>query len=269
MGVALGSKPSLRVIKAEAKASQEAAVKLVAEIGKYFATGKDINELIFVPLTIMLRIIRNHEATVLLLKQKYYSEAAVLTLTQFELRHDLLYVASNIQHATQWVEHENPKHLNTNIRAKLQALFKETDADRLYETFGYLSGIKHGNPVYSELAFPGRGRGSRYVMSTGPIDDRFARTFSEALFAYGVYQLTWAAQVVNKLVAQYAIVDLEIRKQVHGHYMAQKHLETLFRRFLKRKVSSRRTFFGIKARSGAGKLKSRHTSVGKRPKDMR
>ena len=42
------------------------------------------------------------------------------------------------------------------MKAKLEKLLKPAEAARLYETFGYLSGIKHGNPRYSELAFPGR-----------------------------------------------------------------------------------------------------------------
>lgn len=75
-------------------------------------------------------------------------------LTQFELRFDLLYVASDIKQATAWVEHDNPKAVNENMKSKLQRMFKPRDVERFYEIYRYLSGIKHGNPVYSELGFP-------------------------------------------------------------------------------------------------------------------
>jgi hypothetical protein len=197
--------------------------------------------------------LRTHDAVALLLKDKHYSEAAVLVLTQFELRFDLLYVSSDIKHATAWVEHEKPTMLNIAMKAKLNKLFKPAEADRLYETFGYLSGIKHGNPLYSELAFPVRSRARRFMISTGPIEDRFAKMFSDALLAYSTYQVAWSAQVVSKLISTYAVMDHERRVRVHRNYIRLQHLESDFRRFLKRKVSTRRTFFGIKARKRISK----------------
>lgn len=172
----------------------------------------------------------------------------MLTLAQFEARFDLLYVASDIKRATQWVEHDNPRKLNPNMKAKLKALFRPAQAGRLYETFSYLSGIKHGNPLYSELGFPGCSRRGALMVSTGPITDRFSKAFSRALFAYAIYQLIWGAQVVNKLVAQYTTVPTEHRQRVHDLYMALRPLESEFRRVLKSKVVARKTFFGIAAR---------------------
>jgi len=67
------------------------------------------------------------------------------------------------------------------------------------------------------------------------------------LFGYATYQLVWAAQVINKLIAQYAVVGRESRQHVHDQYMALRPLEAGFRLFLKKKVSVRKTFFGIKA----------------------
>jgi hypothetical protein len=111
-----------------------------------------------------------------------------------------------------------------------------------------VSGIKHGNPVYSELGFPSLGRAGSYLISTGSVKDLFARGFSDALLAYATYQLVWAAQATNKLIAQYAIVDIECRRQIQSQYLAQKKVEPAFRRYLKRKILKRPTFFGIKAR---------------------
>jgi hypothetical protein len=68
------------------------------------------------------------------------------------------------------------------------------------------------------------------------------------VFAYAAYQLIWAAQVVNKLVVQYTTIDQEHRQRVHDLYLALRPVETEFRRFLKTRVTGRRTFFGIAAR---------------------
>jgi hypothetical protein len=244
----LKTKGAMHVREMDAKAVHDATLQLMTGIIDYFFKQKStVNEIIFVPISILSRILRTHDAIALLLKNGHYSEAAVLVLTQFELRFDLLYVSSDIKHATAWVAHNNPKMLNTKMKAKLEKLFRPAEAARLYETFGYLSGIKHGNPLYSELAFPGRRRAGRFMIATGPIEDRFTKMFSDALFAYSTYQVAWSAQVLSKLISRYAIMDHERRVRVHGNYMRLKHLEADLRRFFKRKVSARKTFFGIKS----------------------
>jgi hypothetical protein len=253
----LKTKGGMQVNEVDAKAVYDATLQLMAGITDYFVKQKSaVNEIIFVPISILSRILRTHDAVMLLLKNQHYSEAAVLVLTQFELRFDLLYVSSDIKHATAWVEHENPKTLNTGVKAKLEKLFKPAEAARLYETFGYLSGIKHGNPLYSEFALPGRSRGRRFVIATGPIEDRFANMFSDVLLAYSTYQVAWSAQVLSKLISKYAIMDHERRVRVHGNYMGLKHLESDFRRLLKRKVSARKTFFGVKSMMTPAKQRS-------------
>jgi hypothetical protein len=124
-----------QVDEATSKEVHDAAVNLVAQIVTYYAGGRTLNEIILAPLAIMSRIIRTHDAILLLLEKEHYQEAGVLTLTQFELRFDLLYVASNFKRATRWVEHDNPRALNENMKAKLKALFRAAQAERLYETF--------------------------------------------------------------------------------------------------------------------------------------
>lgn len=49
------------------------------------------------------------------------------------------------------------------------------------------------------------------MVSTGPIEDRFTRTFKRSVFAYSVHQPIWSAQVINELVVQYTRVDKEHR----------------------------------------------------------
>jgi hypothetical protein len=230
------------------KQIHEATLRLLVGIGAYFVKEKKaINEIVFVPIALALRIIRTYEAIGVLLKEDHPQEAAVLALTMFELRFDLLYVASDIKRATQWVEHENPKSLSIGMKDKLLALFSRAEAERLYETFRVLSGIKHGNPLYSELAFPGRAKGEQMSFSSGPMDHRFGKALSAQVRAYAAYQLIWAAQVVNKLVAQYAILPREDRKKVRELFMALRPVEAQFRRFLKRRTSGRASFFGLKA----------------------
>jgi hypothetical protein len=230
------------------KAIHEATLRLLAGIGAYFLDErKPINEIIFAPLALALRIVRTYEAVGLLLEDDYPQEAAVLALTMFELRFDLLYVASDIKRATQWVEHDNPKALSVSMKDKLLALFARLEAERLYDTFRVLSGIKHGNPLYSELAFPGRAKGRAFSFSSGPMDHRFGKALSAQIRAYAAYQLIWAAQVVNKLVAQYAVLPRDDRQKVQDLFTALRPVEAQFRRFLKRRTSARASFFGLRA----------------------
>jgi hypothetical protein len=86
----LSPKARPRVDEATEKEAYNAALNLIVQIGAYFSCGKTINAIIFVPLAIMSRIIRTYDAIGLLLKNEHYQEAAVLALTQFELRLDLL-----------------------------------------------------------------------------------------------------------------------------------------------------------------------------------
>ena len=89
------------------KAVRDAAHEITNDIVTYFfKEGATINEIIIVPITLMGRIIRTHDAILLLLNEEHPSEAAVLALTQFELRLDLAYTADDVKHAAAWLEHE-------------------------------------------------------------------------------------------------------------------------------------------------------------------
>jgi hypothetical protein len=87
--------------KPAAESIRDAGTNLTAQIVAYFHDGqKAINEIIIVPLLISARIFRTYDAINMLLENGYVSEAAVLTLTQFELRLDLAYTAHDVTHAT-------------------------------------------------------------------------------------------------------------------------------------------------------------------------
>ncbi len=226
------------------------AHELMGKINDYFYRDKKhVNEIIFVPMMIMSRIIRTHDAIDLLLKNGHPSEATVLVLTQFELRLDLAYTASDVKHAAAWLDHEDTKWSLMNVKDKINTLFRDdVERAKLYYIFQYLSGIKHANPVYSELGFPGRIKGGKLLVSTGEIVDEFSEKFSNMIFAYSAYQLAWSAQVLNVCTAQYAIVDKALRLNVRDLVAKLHPFEKEFWEFLKDVLSRRKSAFSMKAR---------------------
>ncbi len=229
------------------KAVRDAAHEIALEIMNYFE-GATINEIIIVPITLLARIIRTHDAIQLLLKEEHPSEAAVLTLTQFELRLDLAYTANDVDHAAAWLEHEKLELSLLSVKKKIETLFEDgAERENLTEIFKYLSGIKHGNPVYSELGFSGRGSGGKVRISTGPVSDAFEKQFSEAVYKYALYQLAWSAQVLNVCTAKYAKVDKATRQNVRDLCATLHPFEQEFREFLKNVAEHRPGHFGIKS----------------------
>jgi len=194
----------------------EAAHELVKEIMDFFATGdRTVNEIIIVPLIIVARVIRTHRAIELLVDEGHPTEAAILALTQFELRLDLAYTAVDVKRAAAWLEHENTKWSLLPVKDKIAKLFSsKKEREMLGDVFEYLSGIKHGNPIFSELGFPVRSEGKHFVVTTGEIDDELTRSFGDLLFAYSAYQLAWSSQVLNVHTAQYASVKKALRVEI-------------------------------------------------------
>jgi hypothetical protein len=232
-----------------ADAIRDAATSLTHEIVDYFYTQKGtINEIICVPFIIFARILRTYDAIDLLLNEGFISEAAVLVLTQFELRLDLAFTAHDVSHATQWAEHEYiDRSVARKMEKKINGLFSERDdRKRLFEIFKYLSGIKHGNPIYSGLGFPARGNVDGLLISTGGIDDNFSVEFSRQLARYAKYQLAWSSQALSVCTGQYAIVDLALRKTIHGLYLKLQATEEEFRKYLADIVTQDQGPFGLK-----------------------
>jgi hypothetical protein len=229
------------------KAVDKAAHEIIHEIVTHFSEhATTINEIIVVPITLLMRIIRTHDAIQILLKEKHPSEAAVLALTQFELRLDLAYTAHDVKHAAAWLGYENLEWPLLSMKKKIDTLFSDTaERENLKKIFTYLSGIKHGNPVYSELGFPGRMSGLKMMISSGPILDEFQEQLSEGIHGYAVYQLAWSSQVINRFTAKYADVCMEVRRNVRDLATTLHPLELEFRDFLENVARHRPGHFGV------------------------
>lgn len=235
--------------KPTAVSIRDAATKLTAQIVAYFHDGqKPINEIIIVPLLISARIFRTYDAITLLLENGYVSEAAVLALTQFELRLDLAYTAHDVAHATEWLGHESLGwSVAQKMDKKINSLFSNPDDRvRLSDIFKYLSGIKHGNPTYSALGFPARQDGPGLEISTGEIADEFSGEFSRQIASYSTYQLAWSSQVLNVCTGQYAVVDESLRQRVRNSYLTLEPDEEAFRQYLTKLLAKGEGPFGLR-----------------------
>ncbi|MGE0270082.1 MAG: hypothetical protein AB7P84_02275 [Alphaproteobacteria bacterium] len=184
------------------------------------------------------------------MKEEHPTEASVLTLTQFELRLQLAYTAYDPKNATQWVEHEDVRYLSLNMRDRINSLFKdETERARLYSIFQNLSGIKHGNPVYSELGFSVRRSGRTFSISTGYFDDEFSKKLTDIVRLYANYQLAWSSFALYRCIGRYARIDSELGKKIEAQYRELEGAEVEFLAFLEKIVSGSRSFLGIKGNS--------------------
>jgi hypothetical protein len=214
---------------------RDAAAKLIGQIVAYFHDEqKPINEIVIVPLMISARICRTYDAIQLLLENGHPSEAAVLTLTQFELRLDLAHTAHDVAHAAEWLDHDNLGwSVVQKMEKKINGLFSDSDdRKRLSDIFKYLSGIKHGNPIYSALGFPARENGTGIEISTGEISDRFSDDFAHQIASYSTYQLAWTSQVLHVCTGQYALIEMTLRQTIHESYLKLKPDEEVFRQYL-------------------------------------
>ena len=117
---------------------------------------------------------------------------------------------------------------------------------KLKEIAEYLHGIKHGNPIYSELGFPVRWHGRELMISTGEITDGFSKEFGDLVSAYSSYQLGWSSQVLNVCTAKYSRIDIAIRNRVRDLALALHPVEEEFRSFLNGVVTGGKGAFGMK-----------------------
>ncbi len=230
------------------KKVQDAAFELISQMVEYFQRiDAPLSEIIFVPLIIFFRIARTRDAIEALVRAGFHTEAAVLVLTQFELRLDIAYTARDIEQATEWLSHENTKWSVKSIKDKIKFLLPdEAERSKLNEIATCLHGIKHGNPIYSELGFPVRQDGHQMVVSTGEITDGFSEKFGGLVSDYSSYQLAWSSQVLNIHIAQYAKVDRILRERVCDLARTLHPVEEELRTFLRGVVTRGKGAFAMK-----------------------
>lgn len=230
------------------KEVREAGHELIRQMCDYFIREQiSLSEIVLAPMIIFSRIVRTYDAIKALISDEFYTEAAVLVLTQFELRLDIAYTASEIEHATKWLSHEDRKWQVMSIKKKIATLFDdEAERSKLNEIAEHLHGIKRGNPIYSELGFPVRQDGRRVMITTGEITDGFSKDFGSFVSVYSSYQLGWSSQVLNVCTAKYTKIDLSIRQQVGDLVRTLHPIEEEFRVFLNGIMGRGKGAFGLK-----------------------
>jgi hypothetical protein len=139
------------------------------------------------------------------------------------------------------------------IRTKIKEFFKDPseESKRLCSIFTHLSGIKHANPVMSELVFGGRSTASSISFSTGAIEDGFTNTFSDLLTRFSIYQLAWCCHVVNIYVAKYTTVDRQLGERLQQIGLDHANTEVEICSFMQEVTARQRGFFGLRARREA------------------
>ncbi|HBH03032.1 MAG TPA: hypothetical protein DDZ42_14120 [Candidatus Rokubacteria bacterium] len=153
--------------------------------------GRDVNELFLVPIILVDRAIRQHDAIRLLVQHGFTPEASVIGLTQFELCLDVLYVSGDLSRASEWMRHDSTRSAPWKVADKINDIWREDpktrDAKRAY--FEVLSAIKHGNPTAGPFGFPARATGNRLSVTSGEIEDDWSRTHAILIVASSTYHL--------------------------------------------------------------------------------
>lgn len=227
----------------------KSTINLIDEIMQYFIDNNpEINESITVPITIVSRMLRTHKAIKVLLESKYPSEAAVLLLTQFELFWDLAYTSRDSKNATAWMDHEDKKWQVLSVSKKIDCIHeKYGDPETPKFIFRSLSGIKHGNPVYSELGFSSRRTGNKITITTSIHMDEFEKNFSEGIHKYTMFLLSSASQTINMHIAKYAIIDQDLTDSIQKMFeLVFLPYEDEFKEFLKSTIDATKGHFDIK-----------------------
>lgn len=178
--------------------------------------GRTVNELFWVPLILISRILRTQEAIELLLKEGYLAEGAIIALTQFELRLDIFYIDVNIRRATQWVEHESEKHHPWKVKDKIEEIYdinpKKKDAQQ--RIFQMLSAVKHGNPVAGGFGFSVRSDGKILSGTTGEVNDSLALSYKIAVCGFCIYQLLESLEGVSRAFSKFIKINGNLQEEL-------------------------------------------------------
>jgi hypothetical protein len=228
------------------KEVRDRAAALLTHLATYFK-DKRVSEIIIVPMILMARVIRTHDAISMLSDNKFYAEAAILLITELDLRLDLAFISHKPKNATLWMSHDDTKWPVSNTSRKINTLFGSDEIrDRMIEIYTYLSGIKHANPAHGMLGFPVEVNGPNLSISTGEIDNDFTEQFGNYIRAHSLYQLAWSAQVLNVYPIRYTVIKKEPREKVLLLARKLEPVEEMFREFMHRTLTQPPGPFGVR-----------------------
>jgi hypothetical protein len=175
--------------------------------------GSIINELFWVIYTIISRIMRSQEAIELLIKNFFFPEAAIITLTQFELCLDISYIGNDVTKATQWVEHQSDKFHVWKVKEKIIGS-EINDKNYKLEIFKALSAITHGNPLAGGLGFSWRKDGKEIKISDGEIYDEFYHAYGLMLCCFSSHQMLNGLEDAKKAFSIFSPIEDDISNKL-------------------------------------------------------
>jgi hypothetical protein len=143
---------------------------------RFFGGGELVGRLIdaagYVTFVLFARVDTGMQGVRLLIERRLTIEAAVLALSMFEAKLDMLYIGADASQGDTWLAHTDPLNQPWKFQPKIRALYKGDDQHRELTIFRLLSAIKHGNPVAGEAGFHERRTPGEWHVQTGGFGDR-------------------------------------------------------------------------------------------------
>lgn len=199
---------TLGAIRELAELAHSGALAVADAVGKAIV-GEQVNECIFVPMFLASNLIRQQEAVRVLVDHNLPVEAAVVALSQFEARLDLLYLFDDVTRATAWMNHTDEKNAPWRVAEKIKKVFGygTPEADREHRLFRELSKIKHSNPVAGSLLFGVRGDGDHFTVTTTSPEDALSALQGGVALALSTRMLCEGVGRFGELVCTYFPFD--------------------------------------------------------------
>ena len=158
--------------------------------------GSTVNKIYEVQLTILSRIMSSQAAIEILLEHGLHAEAAIIALSQFELRLDILYIGDKVERATKWLVHNSKTRQPWGVKRKIEEVYVHdpTMKESQHDGFRVLSQVKHGNPVAGSFGFNVRKDDQRITIAIGRIDDTQSRIYSLLICGLSIFQFLEAVE---------------------------------------------------------------------------
>lgn len=169
-----------------ARRTRDLCTEAVGNLGR----GTRGTALIFVQKSLAFRVNRLHAAIDLLVEDNLPSEAAIVELTLFETRLDVLYISSDEARANHWLFHADDHRHPWSVRQKIEGVYSDPQRQKgQRELFSFLSRIKHGNPQAGTLGFGWRNRDGAKTSSNREENDSISYDFRRLVLHTPTLQL--------------------------------------------------------------------------------